>query len=889
MHNSLRYRVTIWFVLLASFFAMAFVPLNRLHEKDKAVIAHVSKRISDVNISFLEDQNRIGNFLSYEINNPNFYITGESPYLAQHYTFRDSIHQSLLQLAQAKTNRSTMAYKPSLDSLLQNFTVYCQVLDSIIYRTYERGHHNFGLLGEMSSYLYQLEQTKGIPEIYPNRLRLLQLEYLSAANLENASKLNRACSSMLTQISYNPSIALAQKNNAIRAIKQYKNAFARLTDIDHQLGISNNKGLKEILNHQAAGIQQQLRSVNQLASQQQEQRLQRLNLNYTIASLVLIFASLLLSLFISRYLVYNLERLAKHISSINAIGIENAEPMDLQFASNEIVAIHKQFHQLINNLKIQEKQRDKALREARENHTRYSQLTNLLPLSVFETNEWGNITYANKKWFETFQYTPDELKAGINFLEILNTNTESALISTRDNESGEYYAVRKDGTRFASTVYAESIVRNNRVVGRRGVIVDTSYKQKYIDTLKRETIKAVTNDKHKSHFLANMSHEIRTPMNSIIGFSNLLSDESLPIEQRKEFSGLIQSSSEFLLKLIDDIIDIAKIEAGEIKIKKTACQPKALINELAESFRSSLSHLHDNQVEIKCQLPESELDFYTDTLRLRQILTNLISNALKFTEKGCVEISLSKKNERTLLFSVEDTGIGMSKDDLETIFARFKRTKTTEEKKITGTGLGLSISKNLVELLGGQMWVSSELAKGTIFTFEIPYLRVPAQTPPPTLQLIKDYTNYSWPDKKVLVVEDDEVNMNLIEQVLQKTNIQIIKAGNGQEAIEALDFHPDISIALMDIHMPVMDGFKATSSIKQKYPTIPVIAQTALAMESDKEKVLKAGFDDHICKPIRFDLLFAKMDQFLGNENPIGQNTKNKIGDTIEQFTEKRS
>jgi CheY-like chemotaxis protein len=218
--------------------------------------------------------------------------------------------------------------------------------------------------------------------------------------------------------------------------------------------------------------------------------------------------------------------------------------------------------------------------------------------------------------------------------------------------------------------------------------------------------------------------------------------------------------------------------------------------------------------------------------------------------------------------------MGMSKDELSKIFERFNRSKLSEEKKISGTGLGLAICKNLVEMLGGQMWVTSQEGKGSCFSFEIPYLRLLDNSPPAKLNEMEEI--YNWQDKIILVAEDDDNCFVYLNYILENAQATVIRARNGKEALEALAFHPTIDLVLMDIQMPVMNGLDATIRIKEQFPNLPVIAQTAFAMQGDREKCLAAGCDDYITKPLKIDTVLAKIAQFINQLNTLNHFPKNE-------------
>ncbi|MBN1116019.1 MAG: response regulator, partial [Bacteroidales bacterium] len=356
------------------------------------------------------------------------------------------------------------------------------------------------------------------------------------------------------------------------------------------------------------------------------------------------------------------------------------------------------------------------------------------------------------------------------------------------------------------------------------------------------------------------------------------SSKEIPAEQKEEFIYHIQNSSEMLLSLVDDIIDLAKIEANQLKINKTECSPVKLLKNIAANFEAYKNRMEKEHLEIKLMLPNEEMPFRTDSFRLKQILINLMSNAVKFTENGSVEMGLLVSEQRKIRFYVQDTGIGMTNEEIRTVFNRFERTKLSEEKKISGTGLGLAISKSLVELLGGEMWVSSEPGKGSCFSFELPYLRVPAGI----AEQIKETKeqSYNWKGKTILIAEDNHVNFDFLKHSLELTGANIIHAENGKQAVQAISFHPEIDIVLMDLKMPKLGGLEATMQIKEIQPYLPVIAQTAFAMEGDRNRCISAGCDDYITKPINIENLKAKIAQFIDRKTAWQTNKSNNLQST---------
>jgi signal transduction histidine kinase/CheY-like chemotaxis protein len=377
--------------------------------------------------------------------------------------------------------------------------------------------------------------------------------------------------------------------------------------------------------------------------------------------------------------------------------------------------------------------------------------------------------------------------------------------------------------------------------------------------------KAEESDKLKSAFLANMSHEIRTPMNAIVGFADLLSDHDLNEEQRQELIELINKNTNTLVYLIDDIIDIAKIEAGQLKINKTETNINQILNDVFQSFIETNNLRDQDAIQLKLEkgITNDNFTIHTDPVRFQQILINLIGNAIKYTENGSIECGYQVKAEQEksyLEFYVKDTGVGIPKDKHQHIFERFSKLEDNKTKLYRGTGLGLTITKNLVEMLGGKIWLQSEENVGSTFYFTLPVEEFKGQSSeePELNETLKD-----WKNSTILIAEDEDSNYRVLQMALRRTNIHILRAENGKEAIEICKSNKKINLVLMDLKMPVLNGIEATKEIKKIRPDLPIIAQTAYAMTEDKKTTLNVGCVDYLTKPIKRNVLISTLNKYL--------------------------
>ncbi len=384
--------------------------------------------------------------------------------------------------------------------------------------------------------------------------------------------------------------------------------------------------------------------------------------------------------------------------------------------------------------------------------------------------------------------------------------------------------------------------------------------------LKKAKEKAEESDRLKSSFLANLSHEIRTPMNAIVGFADLLEMKELPGTEREQYTQIIRRSGDYLLSIINDIIEISQIESGQVKLKATAIDTENFLQEIYNTLK--FTRPVNNNVTFKLEKLSGEVPvkIFIDEVKLKQILINLLNNAFKFTDEGEICFGCYLKEKSQLSFFVKDTGFGIEAKNQTFIFERFRQVDKRHNPGGGGSGLGLAIVKAYADLMGGSIQVESESGKGSVFTVTLPLnlpkelnLEIKAET---TAQIMNIKESF------ILVAEDEDVNWFLLEQILASNSYNLIRAVNGREAIELCKEIDNIDLVLMDIKMPEMNGYDALKEIRRFKPTLPVIAQTAYALPSDIER-LKNSFTDYITKPINRQLLLEKISAALNKNHSL--------------------
>ncbi len=510
-----------------------------------------------------------------------------------------------------------------------------------------------------------------------------------------------------------------------------------------------------------------------------------------------------------------------------------------------------------------------------QSERRLKKMIHQSPLPIVITDEKQNIEYFNDKFIELFEYTLDDIKTSDDWYkscfpdrkyreEVKNIWKEAIAKAKKEHTDigkQEFHMTIKNGKVRHCEFFMVPFDNSSMII-----INDISEIISTQKELVKAKEKAEESDHLKSAFLANMSHEIRTPMNGIIGFADMLRRPDKTEAQSNTYINIIYKSSNQLLKIINDILDISKLDSGQTFIKETKCFLNVILDELHTQFSKENSVDDGIDFIINKTLSDEETFVITEERKLRQILSNLLNNAFKFTSSGFIEYGYHLIDNNFLEFYVQDSGIGIQKEKQEIIFERFRQVEETFTRKYGGTGLGLAISKGFVELMGGKIRMETEEDKGTTFYFTIPYKPVGAE-----VEIVKNTNkkNYKWDDKLILVVEDDETNFKYIEAALKPTKVKILHTISGNKAIELSLRNPTINLVLMDLRLPDINGLEATQSIKKMRDNLPIIAQTANAFREDRNKSIEAGCDDFIAKPFDEKKLLATINKYLKKGNKL--------------------
>lgn len=491
------------------------------------------------------------------------------------------------------------------------------------------------------------------------------------------------------------------------------------------------------------------------------------------------------------------------------------------------------------------------------------------PASIIITDVKGNIEYVNPKFSQLTGYSFDEvvgknpriLKSGFTPDEDY-TQLWKSILSGKEWQ-GEFQNRKKNGEIYYESVLISPISdEKGNIMSFLAVKEDITGKKSLMEDLIAAKEKAEESDRLKSSFLANMSHEIRTPMNGILGFMGLLQEPNLTGDERDEYIKIVKISGNRLLSTINDIIDISKIESGQSIVSISETDVNKIMQQL---YRFFLPEAEEKGLgfQINELLPENNTRVQTDGYKLESVLVNLIKNALKFTRSGAIGFGCHIDG-RLIRFTVSDTGVGIPPNRKGSIFERFVQAETSLSRPFEGSGLGLSISKAYVEMMGGEIMVKSELGKGSEFSFTIQYHPLQMVELPTLDQSVNGKVEIGS-DKVILVAEDDDISFFFLKKVLANEKLRLVRAPDGMEAVRLCKEIPEIALVLMDIKMPLLDGYAATRQILGFRPDLPIIALTAYAFPDDNEKAINSGCVDYLSKPLNRDMLFKVLARHLEN------------------------
>lgn len=541
---------------------------------------------------------------------------------------------------------------------------------------------------------------------------------------------------------------------------------------------------------------------------------------------------------------------------------------EIQRKESEIFNLNSDILSLRNDIS---RRKEERLRESSDSEKFYRMLVQSADDGISFYDRDLNLKYANPAFYSLIGYTQDEYNSTApesiihpDDLDYMSKRTDA--LKNSGYYQGELRLKHKNGSYVILSTRSVSVKNDNgETIGSLTVSRDITSLKRVQEDLEKANVEAETSSRLKSSFLANISHEIRTPLNAVVGFSNLLLSNDITNEAKEEYIEHINHNSERLLQIIGDIIDLSRLESSQIEITYEEASVNEIINEIADETRRLIKRNEKSIILNVRSLPGDEVDLiFTDRVWLKRVLNHLMDNAVKFTLEGSIELSYERRGE-DLYFKVRDTGIGISEENLGYIFEGFRQEIGGHQRPFEGLGIGLTLAKEVVERMGGKIYVQSQKGVGSEFSFSIPYRPAggtsriknsvfnPEQASAPV----------NWSKKKCLLVDDNKDILTYLNRVLLDTGITVLTARSGFEALDIIRKTDDIDVVLLDMQMPEMNGIEVTREIRKIHKDLPIIAQTAFIFEDDKDIILEAGCDACLIKPIRKDHLLTVMSGFI--------------------------
>jgi len=547
----------------------------------------------------------------------------------------------------------------------------------------------------------------------------------------------------------------------------------------------------------------------------------------------------------------------------------------LRNANRELIERNKQIEEINVNLQRTNKdlsiEKETITREYSYSEIFYRMLVQSADDGIsFYDRDW-NLKYANGAFYSMIGLTREQYNA-LNASEIVHPDdvvyekSRTEALQKNGFFETELRLKHKDGHYVNLSTRSVTVKNENAdIIGALTISRDITSLKKVHEELVKANVDAEASNRLKSSFLANISHEIRTPLNSVVGFANLLLANDLTNDVKEEYIEHINHNSEKLLQIIGDIIDLSRLESSQIEITYEEASVNSIVNEIVEDARKIIKRNEKSIIINVMNMLEENGDLvFTDRIWLKRVLNHLMDNAVKFTLEGSVRLSYAKENEN-LVFRIKDTGIGINKENLDHIFEEFRQEIDGHHRPFEGLGVGLTLAKEVIERMGGKIFVQSEKGVGSEFSFSIPYRPAGGSTRLRSKIVTSEPQSFqlNWSNKTCLIVDDNKDVLLYLNRTLADTGINTLSARSGIEAIEIVKTMPGIDVVLLDMQMPEMNGIEATKEIRKIRKDIPIIAQTAFIFEDDKDIILEAGCDACLIKPIRKDHLLTVMSSFL--------------------------